>query len=45
VTGWGIMFICGMVLHGAVTVNLAWVWTSYSRFDNLCPRYIAINCW
>jgi len=29
VTGWGIMFICSMVLR--------WVWTSYSRSDNYCP--------
>jgi len=29
VTGWDIMFICGMLL-----LVLAWVWTSYSRSDN-----------
>jgi len=30
------MFICGMVLPCADSLNLAWFWTSYSRSDNHC---------
>jgi len=36
VTEWGIMFIYGMVLRSAGNLNLAWVWTSNSRYDNHC---------
>jgi len=36
VTGWGIMLSCGMVLRCAGNLNPAWVWTSYSRYDNHC---------
>jgi len=34
VTGWGVMFICGMVLRCPGTVNNGL--TSYSRSDNHC---------
>jgi len=43
VNGWGIMFICGMVLRCAGTLKKkkrSWVWTNYSRSDNHCCTYM-----
>jgi len=39
-TGWGIIFICGMVYGCPGTLNPVWVWTSYSRSDNHCRTYL-----
>jgi len=36
VTGWGIMFIRGMILRCADTLKPGQVWTNYSRSDNHC---------
>jgi len=44
VTGWDIVFICGMVLRCAGTHNSAWVFTSYSRSDNYCHNDTVTFC-